>query len=239
VNRTLTLSLFISSSLALVSPCFGDLVTASGAGSTLATSQDLTADNVSEIQGALSGTDLNDASLFKIFITDAADFSAMTLDAGAFGIPDTVLSLFDSSGVGVYLNDDADPSNPADTFSCLPSADSSNPCANVRGGVGPVSDGVYYLAISRGANYPVDDMGNEIFSLTFSSTDVLGPSSTNPVAGWDQGAFTAPDFDLVDYDIVLTGAGVETPEPAAWPVISGALLLGVLVRRRRSNSSAA
>jgi hypothetical protein len=231
VNRTLTLSLFISSSLALVSPCFGDLVTASGAGSTLATSQDLTADNVSEIQGALSGTDLNDASLFKIFITDAADFSAMTIDSGSFDFPDTVLSLFDSSGVGVYLNDDADPSNAADTFSCLPSADSSNPCANARGGAGPVTDGVYYLAISRGANYPLDDMGNEIFSPVF-STDVVGPSSSDPLGGWDQGAFTAPDFDLVDYDIVLTGAGVATPEPAAWPVISGALLLGVLARRK-------
>jgi len=226
VNRILTLSLFISSSLALVSPCFGDLVIASGAGSTLTTAEDLTGDNVSEIQGALSQTDPNDASIFKIVITDATDFSAMTIDTDPFDIPDTVLSLFDSSGVGVYLNDDISPS---DTFSCLPSAGSSNPCPTGSGGAGPVSDGVYYLAISRGANYPVDSLSNEIFNPLL-STDVVGPSSTNPVAGWDGGTFTAPDYDLAKYDIVLTG--VATPEPAAWPVLLGALLLGVLARRK-------
>ena len=236
MSRTLTLTLLISSSLALVSPCFGDLVIASGAGSTLSGAQDLTGDNVSEIQGTLSGTDLNDASLFKIFITDAADFSAMTVFSNAFDIQDTVLSLFDSSGVGVYLNDDADPANPADTFSCLPSADAANPCANDRGGAGPVSDGVYYLAISRGANYPLDNMGNEIFAPLL-STDVVGPSSSNPLDSWDGGAFTVTDFDLVDYDIVLTGGGVETPEPATLPVILGALLLGVFWRRRLAQSA--
>lgn len=90
--------------------------------------------------------------------------------------------------------------------------------------------GTYYLAISRSANYPLDNLGNEIFN-PISSTDVVGPSSTHPLASWDGGAFTSPNFDLVNYDIVLTGTTV--PEPGTW--LMGAIglgLAGVLARRR-------
>jgi len=209
----------------LMAPGFGATIIASGAGSTPGTAEDLTGLFPTEIIGQLSGADQNDVNMFKIDVMQAFDFSAITIPAGPFGIPDTVLSLFDSSGVGVYLNDDISPSN---TLSCLPSSDAGNPCPTSAMGLGPVNPGIYYLAISRSANYPVDSMNNEIFS-PINSTDVVGPSNTNPVAGWDQGAFTTPDFDLVNYDILLTGT---VPEPGTF-LLTFAAGLGLLALRRK------
>src|SRR5664280_3330841 len=131
----------------MIAPCSAGLIVASGAGSTLAGAEDLTGLFPTEIVGTLSGTDPSAASMFKISNLQPGNFSALTLFTGAFGIPDTVLSLFDSTGVGVYLNDDISDSN---TMSCLPSASLSNPCP-ASGIVLP--GGIYYLAISRYDNY--------------------------------------------------------------------------------------
>jgi hypothetical protein len=163
--------------------------------------------------------------MFKIDIANAEEFSAIVIGS-PFGVTDTVLALFDSTDLGVYLNDDI---SGADTLSCLPSA-VANPCLTaLPPGVGPTVAGVYYLAISRSANYPTSSTSSEIFSPVF-STDVVGPDLTmgggNPIIGWDGAAFTSPDTDLVEYDIVLTGT---TPEPATW-IMTGAacVLLGIL-----------
>lgn len=212
-------------SACLLAPGFAATIVASGAGSTPATAQDLTGLYPTEIVGTLSGTNPNDVNMFKFDIMQPFDFSAITVPT-ILGVPDTVLSLFDSSGVGVYLNDDISGSN---TLSCLPSSDASNPCPTPAGGLGPLAPGVYYLAISRSANYPVDGSSNEIFSPV-SSTDVVGPSVTNPVAGWDGNGFSSPDFDLVNYDIVLTGT---LPEPGTFGLLLGAGLVIGLLRRKR------
>ena len=209
----------LSLSLYMIAPCSAGLIVASGAGSTLAGAEDLTGLFPTEIVGTLSGTDPSAASMFKISNLQPGNFSALTLFTGAFGIPDTVLSLFNSTGVGIYLNDDISGTN---TMSCL---GLGNPCPT-SGLALPV--GIYYLAISRSFNYPVDQFGNEIFN-PLSSTDLVGPSTTNPVAGWD-GFGPAPDFDLTSYDIVLTGT---TPEPATWLLTAGAVLVFGRLRRRR------
>lgn len=209
-----------------VAPGFGSVIIANNAGSLPATAEDLTGAFPSEIVGTLSGTDQNNVNMFKLMIRNAADFSALTV-LPVFGIPDTVLSLFDASGIGVYLNDDISASN---TLSCLPSATAGNPCPTGRGGVGPQLNGVYYLAISRSANYPVDASSNEIFSPN-NTTDVVGPSVANPVAGWDGGAFTSPDFDLIHYDILLTGT---VPEPGTFLFTGIAGLALLLIRRRHA-----
>jgi hypothetical protein len=215
-------------SVCVIAPCSASVITAS-TGNTVATAQDLTALTPTEIIGALSG-DPNDVAIFLIPIRRPDLFSVMTLDPGAFSIQDTVLSLFDLSGVGIYLNDDI---SGADTFSCISTiAGVTNPCP-LNGPLLPVGD--YYLALSRSANYPVDGSNNEIFN-PLSSTDLATlVSGAGPLSGWDGNSFTSPDSDLVNYDIVLTGTVTEAvPEPGTW-LMSGIALVGLLywARRRR------
>ncbi len=132
--------------------------------------------------------------------------------------------LFNASGLGVYENDDISGS---DTQACLPSAYSViNPCPSSRGALGPLTAGIYYLAITRSENSPLSSSGY-IFSPIL-STDVVGPDLTmgggDPVIGWDGGVDTSPDFDLIYYDIQIS----DTPEPATWPLtvaVFGALVL--------------
>jgi hypothetical protein len=211
---------------------WGSLVIASGAGALLPGAEDLSGVNVTEIQGSLT-TDPTSVSLFEIDILNALDFSALTVDAGPFGIPDTELFLFDSSGAGVYFNDDI---GGGDTLSCLPSADSANPCPVLAPGLGPVTAGIYYLGIVRSADGPLDGVPNEIFSNLLSS-DIVGPNSgVGPLAGWDNGAYTQPNYDLRNYDIILTGTTPAAPEPATWILTAAALLAagslrGKLLRR--------
>jgi hypothetical protein len=207
----------------IASPAFADTVIASGAGPLPGSAQDLTgAGAVTNIQGSLDLLDGQYISMFAIDITDFQDFSAQTLDVGAFGLPDTELFLFNSSGTGVYMNDDI---SGGDTFSCLPSATGGNPCPFGQGGLGPTSNALYYLAIADSADSPWDAASVYLF-LSGSSTDLLGPDpSAGPIAGWDDGIFTAPDFDLNNYDISLTGVGTGTvvPEPAPWLLLLSAL----------------
>jgi hypothetical protein len=217
-----TLLYFVVCGLAYGGPV---IVSATGAGPLLASAEDLTGTGVTEIQGGLSG-DPNDVSLFEISILDPLDFSALTVDAGPFGIPDTELFLFNSAGLGVYFNDDITPSN---TLSCLPSSGLANPCPTPAAGLGPATAGNYYLGIARSANAPLDASGNEIFTNVL-STDVVGPNpGVGALAGWDGGANTQPNFDLVNYDILITGT---QPEPATWTLAAGALLAAGLFRRR-------
>ena len=115
--------------------------------------------------------------MFKIDIANAEEFSAIVISS-PFGVTDTVFALFDSTGLGVYLNDDI---SGADTLSCLPST-VANPCLTaLPPGVGPIVVGVYYLAISRSANYPTSGTSSEFFSPVF-STDVVGPDLTSAEA---------------------------------------------------------
>ena len=164
--------------------------------------------------------------MFKLFLNPASLFSAITIPVIANGVPDTELFLFDSNGVGVYMNDDQTFS---DTLSCLPSV-TDNPCpSSAPGGVGPMTSGVYYLAITRSANMAIDSMANDLFAPVL-STDVAGPASSNSIAGWDNNVFTSPNFDEVNYDIILTGTA---PEPATWMLTAGAGLALLLLRRKR------
>jgi hypothetical protein len=213
-------------------PARATTVTALNPGALPGSAEDLTTVvNLSEIVGAIP--DQLGVDMFAIDITDAADFSAITNPAGPFGIPDTELFLFNSGGFGVYGNDDISGS---DVLSCLPSAEVTNPCVSSRpAGVGPTTDGVYYLAITRSANDP-ESVGGNIFSEIL-STDVTGPDPTmggpDPINGWDDNVFTSPNFDLVNYDITLTGTGpVGTPEPASFALVGVGSLFVLLCRTR-------
>jgi hypothetical protein len=218
--------------LGFVLPSQGTTIVASGAGALPGTAEDLTGDTPTEIIGSIPDTvdPLLGVNMFKIDIVQPLDFSAITVTSSS-GITDTELFLFDSSGNGVYANDDMGGGDPTTfSLSCLPSADGSNPCPSSRpSGVGPVSPGIYYLAITRSSNMPTTG-GSEIFTI-LNSTDVVGPSISGAVDGWDGGAFTSDDTDLVNYDIVLTGT---VPEPATTTVIGAAGLLLIVLRRKLS-----
>ena len=145
----------LSLGLTLILPGLADTIVANGAGSLPGTAEDLSSDaSLTEIDGILAFPDGVD--MFKIDISNPLNFAAFTVSVGAFGVPDPELFLFDASGLGVYENDDASASN---TQSCLPSADAINPCASSRGGSGPVTPGIYYLAITRSENSPLSDLG--------------------------------------------------------------------------------
>jgi hypothetical protein len=216
----------LSLGLTLILPGVADTIVATGAGSLPGTAEDLSSDaSLTEIDGTLAFPDGVD--MFKIDILNPLNFSAFTVSVGAFGVPDPELFLFDANGLGVYENDDA---SGGDTQSCLPSADAINPCSSSRGGSGPVTPGIYYLAITRSENSPLSDLG-EIFS-PLQSTDVLGPDLTagggDPVIGWDGDFFTGTDFDLTQFDIQIA----DTPEPAMWPLLAAALVALILFRRK-------
>ena len=227
MSRKFLLSAVAVLALICASSARADTVVASGAGSLPGTAQDLTGMNVTEITGSIM--DQLGVEMFEIDITNAAGFSAMTVGPGAFGIPDTELFLFDSSGMGVYGNDDIDGGN---TFRACRRQVVSNPCSSSRpGGVGPMTDGDYFLAITRSANSPLDGSDNYIFTSVL-STDVVGPNAgTGPIADWDGGVFTNPDFDLVNFDILLTGT-TAVPEPGTWALIAAGFV-GIFLRRKQ------
>jgi hypothetical protein len=194
-----------------------------------ATAQDLTGVFPTEIVGSI--TDPLGVNMFKFNIFNPQIFSA-TMTGSAFDIPDTELFLFDSTGRGVLANDDQDNFGNLDsTLSCLPSA-VANPCSSsLPGGIGPLVSGIYYLAVTRSANLPIDASALDLFTI-INSTDVVGPDPTqggnNPIADWDGGAFPSPDPDQVNYDIVLNGT---TPEPSTWIMTGIAGLFLLLLRR--------
>lgn len=209
-------------------PGFAALVVASGAGPLPGSAQDLTAyDGVTEVVGALDfplGVDM-----FKINISFPPSFFAYTIFTGAFGVPDPELFLFDANGFGVLMNDDATGS---DTQACLPSVGGLNACPAYRGNLGPLSKGIYYLAITRSANFPLSNSGY-IFSPLL-STDVVGPDLTSgggdPIVGWDNGVNTSPNFDQVNFDLVISDA----PEPVTSALVAGSGLALLLYGKRRA-----
>jgi hypothetical protein len=226
--------LIVLLTVAAIVPACASLIVASGAGALPGDAEDLTGVYATEITGSIPDTTdpLLGVNMFIIDISNPEDFSAITVGS-PFGITDTVLALFDSGGFGVYLNDDISGAN---TLSCLPSV-VANPCSSPQPpGIGPLTPGIYYLAISRSSNYPVSASG-EIFSPVL-STDVVGPDPTmggnGPITGWDGGAFTSSDTDLVDYDILLTG--VTAPEPATWIATGAACALLAILRRKSTNN---
>ncbi len=188
--------------------------------------------NVSDIDGTL--TTATEVDMYQIYISDPANFSAMTVPV-LNGAADTELFLFSLSGLGIYANDDISGS---DVLSCLPSAGAGNPCPVTRAGLGPLVGGYYLLAVAESDNQPYSSgdpsMGTAQYIFTMgASTDLDGPDSSmgggSPIIGWDGNAFTnplAPDRGL--YDIELTGVTTDLPEPASFALLlagAGLLLL--------------
>ncbi len=155
----------------------------------------------------------SDEDMYLINISNPAAFSATTVGTGGTAF-DTQLFLFDSTGLGVYTNDDA-----VGLRSTLPAAHA----------LGPALPGQYYLAISTFDNDPVSGAGL-IFPNTFPGVfGPTGPGGAAPITGWAGAGSTGT------YNIHLTGANFGVPVPGTVLLVATGLLgVGTLRRRRRS-----
>jgi hypothetical protein len=151
-----------------------------------------------------------DVDMYEIFITGSGSFSATTV-GWTTGV-DTQLTLFDSSGYGVYSNDDESTDVVQST---LPDR--------------YLTPGLYYLAISDYDWDPVSDEGfifPSHYPFLHLRTEVEGPTDVgggSPITGWD-GLSTIGGGS---YTIALTGAATSAsaPKPSTMPWIP-LLLLG-------------
>ncbi len=162
---------------------------------------------LTSIQGVLNnGVGGLDVDVYAIQITDYQNFSAIATSA-----LDTMLYLFKADGTGQVMNDDY---------------------IGYNGGLtnqGVFSNGLYYLAISRFNNRPLDAASNVIFS----STPWPGPLNNQMQPNSGTGAYlswtgTTPSRGG-GYEIFLTG--VNTPAPGGLALLGFAALAGT---RRRS-----
>ncbi|MDH7570014.1 MAG: PEP-CTERM sorting domain-containing protein [Armatimonadota bacterium] len=167
-----------------------------------------------------------DADLYKIYISDPANFSASTVNAAT--TMDTHLFLFRSDGTGVYANEDFGPGIPGMGVpqSLLPSG---HPYS-------PISAGEYFLGIAGYRWDPVNADGNMFTENQGTYQVVSGPNSPNPITGW--GGLWYADYGT--YRIDLTGAQyipLTPPPPGPVPEPSTLALLGLglasFARRRR------
>jgi hypothetical protein len=181
------------------------------AGDLPGTAQNLTQSGPLEfITGSLASP--TDVDMYVIFITGGGNFSAITV--GWTAEVDTQLTLFDSSGFGIYANDDFNSETRQSTLPAL------NPLT-------PTIPGLYYLAISDWDYDPVSS-GGYIFPhpdsvLSYTAVDgPTGPGGGSPIVGWGGISISGGG----SYTSALTGATAiaSLPEPANLPWIPLLLL---------------
>ncbi|MFN0170450.1 MAG: DVUA0089 family protein [Bryobacteraceae bacterium] len=199
------------------------------AGRTLATAQPVGGDGVLDtIYGTLdeNAPDTGrSVDLFLIGIFDTLGFSAATVDSPGLYVTDPQLFLFDSVGVGVYMNDD-DESGTNASQSLLPAGHL----------LGPLSPGFYYLGIGWFDNEPFSTGGRIFASSNPTGTNGpdLGAGGADPLIDWDENVTQRVDVETL-YEIRLTGASF-VPEPGTALLVAVPLALTALRRRRRTRT---
>lgn len=164
-------------------------------------------------------TQLWGVDLYAISIVHPTQFSART-EAGAAKMDDPALYLFNASGRGVYMNNDTTAANFQAT---LPTGSA----------FGPVTAGLYYLAIAWGFSDALSF--DSIFDLNqfVNTTGVYGPSGPgggSALAGWNPAG--PANFDVpAAYTIDFTGAAAAVPEPGTLALLVAAIV-GIRTRRR-------
>lgn len=185
----------------------------------------LTFPSLTGISGNLSST--TDRDMFAIYLTGGGTFSATTV-----GQPGTLLDsqlfLFDSTGRGVYGNDDDASGQGSNQFRSTLPANSART---------PLSAGIYYLLIVASGANPTGNGGlifpNYITPPTVDPTAVVGP--TGPGGGSPITGYTGTASESGTYSIALTGVG-SIPEPSSILLVGTAIALvaggRTLLRRR-------
>lgn len=168
-----------------------------------------------------SGTGLSEAGdVYKIYISDPANFSASTLSlAGGRNGFDTQLFLFNLDGTGIASNDDH-----------APGPNSQLPAGNPL--YSGLAAGYYYLVVDGSGSYPaISNNGTAIFPDN-PPTGIYGPSQSSAVFGGYNGSSTEGG----SYSIALTGASIAVvPEPASTSLlfVAGGAGFTWLLRKRR------
>jgi hypothetical protein len=165
------------------------------AGGLPATAQDLTGAGVNTINGTLDDADID---MYEVCVDGGGTFSASSVGGTSV---DTQLFLFDSSGRGVYANDDE--TEDVVSQSLLPSGHALTPQAR----------GEYYLAVGA---YNIDPLGAEepIFGPGTGVVGPTGPGGGEPVSGWG-GRSGGPG----PYTLTLTGATCAPPPDTTPPTV--------------------
>jgi len=176
-----------AAALLLFAPMAAAAAETGDAGDLLPGAQDLTPGGVTQIDGNFANS--SDVDLYRLCLPGGGSFSASTVGGS---LVDTQLFLFDSSGRGVYGNDDDGSSRQ----STLPAGDPLTPEAA----------GEYYLAVAPYNRDPNSDAGPIFASLG----PVLAPTGIGgeqPVSGW-----SGRVSGMGPYRVVLTVASCVAPD---------------------------
>jgi hypothetical protein len=176
-----------AAALLLFAPMAAAAAETGDAGDLLPGAQDLTPGGVTQIDGNFANS--SDVDLYRLCLPGGGSFSASTVGGS---VVDTQLFLFDSSGRGVYGNDDDGSSRQ----STLPAGDPLTPAAA----------GEYYLAVAPYNRDPNSDAGPIFASLG----PVLAPTGIGggqPVSGW-----SGRVSGMGPYRVVVTGASCVAPD---------------------------
>jgi hypothetical protein len=176
-----------AAALLLFAPMAGAAAETGDAGDLLPGAQDLTSQGVTQIDGNFANP--SDVDLYRLCLPGGGSFSASTVGGS---LVDTQLFLFDSSGLGVYGNDD----DGSALQSTLPAGDPLTPQAA----------GEYYLAVAPYDRDPNSDTG-PIFASVGPLLAPTGVGAGGPVSGW-----SGRVSGMGPYRVIVTGASCVAPD---------------------------
>jgi hypothetical protein len=168
--------------------------------------------SLTRICGSL-GAGAGGGDMYEIMITNST-FTALTSGVGVNGIADPALYLFDSTGHGLFANNDISGASTQAGFTLT--------------GLTP---GLYFLAIVPDNQQPEHGASLIFGDITGTNTTVFTPViGTTHVDGWTNAGDSSGDYSIT----LRNAAFAATPEPATFGLIG--LGLGLLAfARRRAN----
>ena len=203
-NLTAAIAITALMSVGIAGKALAVSLTESGdAGDSLATAQTGNEPVGTTLDGINGTIGSGDIDLYQIFISGPS-FSASTVGGG--NTLNTVLYLFNSSGLGVYASDDDFP----DFQSTI--------------SVGSLAAGTYYLGISI-SGYEPQSAGGAIFDFAAAdpATSANGPGGGSPLNSWSSGF-----PEIGSYSIGVSGAQFAGAQAAGVP-FEFSPTLGVLI----------